>query len=81
YTGANFVDRSEIVMFDSRGVVNIGAKYTLSPTATLTVGVDDILDEADTWRMYPSGGLNGPTRMLWYPVEGRSFYATLDMAF
>jgi outer membrane receptor protein involved in Fe transport len=81
YTGANFADRSENILFDARGVVNIGAKYSLSPTATLTVGVDDLLDEADSWRMYPAGGLNGPTRMLWYPVEGRTFYMTLDMEF
>jgi hypothetical protein len=31
--------------------------------------------------MLPASGLNGPTRILWYPVEGRSFYATLDMEF
>ncbi|MDR1510926.1 MAG: TonB-dependent receptor, partial [Synergistaceae bacterium] len=81
YTGANFADRAENVLFDSRGVINIGAKYSLSPSATLTVGVDDLFDEADDWRMYPAGGLNGPVRMLWYPVEGRSLYMTLDMEF
>jgi outer membrane cobalamin receptor len=81
YTGANFADRSENILFDSRGVVNIGARYAFSPTATLTVGVDDLFDEAGAWRMHPTGGLNGPTRMLWYPVEGRSFYMTLDLAF
>jgi outer membrane cobalamin receptor len=81
YTGANFADRAENVMFDARGVVNIGAKYSLNPTAALTVGVDDLFDEAGDWRLYPNGGLNGPTRMLWYPIEGRSFYMTLDMEF
>jgi outer membrane receptor for ferrienterochelin and colicin len=81
HTGANFADRSESVLFDSRGVVNIGAKYDLSPTTHLTVGIDDLFDEADSWRMHPDKGLNGPTRILWYPAEGRSFYATLDMEF
>jgi outer membrane receptor protein involved in Fe transport len=81
YAGANFADTSEKILFDSRGVVNIGVKYDLSPSTKLTVGVDDVLDKADSWRMYPAGGLNGPTSMLWYPVEGRSFYATLDMEF
>ncbi|MDR2780608.1 MAG: hypothetical protein LBB28_05740 [Synergistaceae bacterium] len=45
------------------------------------MGVDDVFDKAGTWRMHPASGLNGPTRMLWYPIEGRSFYATLDMEF
>jgi outer membrane cobalamin receptor len=81
YTGANFADRAEIRLFDARGVVNIGAKYDLSPTSRLTIGIDDLFNDADTWRMYPVSGLNGPTRMLWYPVEGRSFYMTLDMEF
>jgi outer membrane cobalamin receptor len=79
YAGANFADRSENILFDVRGVVNIGVKYNLSPTTTLSAGVDDLFNEADSWRMYPAGGLNGPTRMLWYPVEGRAFYITLDL--
>ena len=81
HTGANFADRAENILFDSRGVVNIGAKYDLSPTTHLTVGIDDLFDKADSWRMHPDKGLNGPTRILWYPAEGRSFYATLDMEF
>jgi outer membrane cobalamin receptor len=81
YTGANFADTSEKILFDARGVVNIGVKYDLSPSTRLTAGVDDVFDEADSWRMHPAGGLNGPTSMLWYPVEGCSFYMTLEMEF
>jgi outer membrane receptor for ferrienterochelin and colicin len=66
------------VLFDARNVWNIGVKYDLSDTTKLTLGVDDLFNDADGWRMRPDG-LNGPTRMLWYPVEGRSYYLTLDM--
>jgi hypothetical protein len=31
--------------------------------------------------MLRPNGYNGPSRMLWYPIEGRSFYATLDVEF
>jgi outer membrane cobalamin receptor len=79
YTGENFVDTSETVVFDMRSVWNAGVKYDLSATTHLTVGVDDIFDSADEWKMRPSGGLNGPIRKLWYPVEGRSYYLTLDV--
>jgi vitamin B12 transporter len=81
YAGANFADRSENVLYAARGTVNIGARYRLSPAAHLSVGVDDLFDEADDWMMHPAYGLNGPTRMLWYPIEGRSLYLTLDMEF
>jgi outer membrane cobalamin receptor len=78
HIGENYVDSSETVLFDARDVFNVGIKYELSPTARLTVGVNDLLDDAADWRMRPDG-YNGPTRILWYPIEGRSYYMTLDM--
>ena len=41
YTGENYADSSEKVLFDARNVFNIGLKYRLSPTAQLILGVDD----------------------------------------
>ncbi|MCL1941781.1 MAG: TonB-dependent receptor, partial [Synergistaceae bacterium] len=76
YIGENYVDSSEKVVFDARNIFNVGLKYELSPNTRLTVGVDDIFNSAYDWKMRPDG-YNGPTRMLWYPVEGRSFYMTL----
>ena len=58
---------------------NVGVKYALSPTMRLSVGVDDIFDQADGWKLKAVG--NGPTRMLWYPTEGRTFYLTLEWQF
>ena len=80
YTGENYADESAKVIFGARGVVNAGARYELSPTANLTVGIDDLFNDSDGWRMMPET-LNGPTRMLWYPAEGRTFYLTLDIKF
>ncbi|MDL2264233.1 TonB-dependent receptor, partial [Synergistaceae bacterium OttesenSCG-928-I11] len=77
YIGENYADSSEQVLFDSRNVWNVGVKYRLSPTAQLIAGIDDVFDEADDWRMRA----NGPTRMLWHPIEGRSYYLTLMMEF
>ena len=79
YVGENYIDSSEKYLFDARNVFNIGLKYDLSSTARLTVGIDDVLNDADDWRMRPDPRYNGPTQVLWYPVEGRSLYMTLDM--
>jgi outer membrane cobalamin receptor len=81
YIGENYVDFSESVLFDARDIVNLGIKYDLSDTTQVTVGVDDVFNAADDWRMRPENGVNGPARMLWYPVEGRTYYMTVDMRF
>jgi outer membrane cobalamin receptor len=80
HTGENYADSSEKVLFDARNVWNIGVKYDMSDTTQIILGVDDIFNDADGWRMRPDS-LNGPVRMLWYPVEGRTFYATVVMEF
>jgi outer membrane receptor protein involved in Fe transport len=80
YIGENYVDSSEKVLFDARSLFNMGVKYDLSPNMHLSIGVDDVFNNADNWKMRPEGH-NGPSRMLWYPVEGRSFYLSLNMEF
>jgi outer membrane cobalamin receptor len=80
HTGENYADSSEKVLFDARNIWNVGVKYNLSDSTQLVLGVDDVFNDADGWRMRPDG-LNGPVRMLWYPVEGRAFYATVIMEF
>jgi outer membrane receptor protein involved in Fe transport len=81
YVGENYVDTLETVMFSERNVFNMGVKYDLSPTTRLTLGVDDVFDDAEGWRMKPAAGFAGATRVLWYPIEGRTYYMTLDMRF
>lgn len=79
YAGDNYGDSSEKIFFDARTLWNVGVKYAVGRNAKLFVGVDDLFDQADEWKLRPVG--NGPTRMLWYPTEGRYFYATLEYTF
>jgi vitamin B12 transporter len=79
YTGENYGDSSEKTFFDARTVWNAGIKYSFSPRARLFIGVDDIFDTAKDWKLRPVE--NGPTRILWYPTEGRYFYATFEYLF
>jgi outer membrane cobalamin receptor len=81
YVGENYADTNETVMFSDRGVVNVGLKYDLGPSTRLVLGVDDVFNEADFWRMKPDDSFEGATRVLWYPIEGRTYYMTLDMRF
>lgn len=78
YIGSNFADTSENVQFGSRNVWNIGAKIPISKRAELSLGVFDLTDSADDLRMRPNG-MAGPVRMLWHPLEGRSYWLTLTM--
>jgi outer membrane cobalamin receptor len=78
YVEENYADSNEYVLFDARNLFNVGFKYDLSPTTRLTIGVNDVFNDADQWRMRPNG-MNGSTRMLWYPIEGRSYYLTFDI--
>ena len=81
YIGKNYVDTLETVLFDARNTFNIGLNYNLSPTARLTIGVDDVFNDANNWRMRPAGGITGAGSMLPHPVEGRTFYMSLNMVF
>lgn len=76
YTGGNYGDAGNTIYYDSRTVLNAGFKYAISPSVKLYLGVDDLFDQANEWRLRAVG--TGPTRMLWYPVEGRRFYATIE---
>jgi len=46
----------ETTLFNASGVYNLGVKYDISPTATLALGVDDVFNNADEWRMHPTQG-------------------------
>jgi outer membrane receptor protein involved in Fe transport len=78
HIGKNFADASEKVLYDAISRFNFGVKLELSRTARLTLGINDAFDGAGGLRMRPNG-LNGPVNMLWYPLEGRSCYLTLNM--
>ena len=45
----------------------------------VVVGVDDIFDKSPETLMYAV--YNGPASTMWYPLQGRTFYATLTWDF
>lgn len=71
YTGNNYFDDAERIEMDDLFTVGLGFKYLFSDRANLVVGVDDIFDKAPDTCLVPTG--NGPTRTLWYPLQGRTF--------
>ena len=79
FTGDNYFDQDELVLYDDLFLLNAGVKWKFHERAELSLGVDDILDAG------PDVGLkavhNGPARMSWYPLAGRSFYMTLRWTF
>jgi outer membrane cobalamin receptor len=78
YVGENYVDKSEKTLFEARNIWNVGVKYSFSESIEMILGVNDVFDNADGWLKFPDT-LNGPARMLDYPVEGRSYYMTLNI--
>ena len=79
YIGNNFYDRLQEVKQDDLFTVGFGARYQIRDDLKLVVGVDDIFDEAPDVLFLATG--YGPERTMWYPLQGRTFYATLIWTF
>lgn len=79
YIGNNFYDRLQEVKQDDLFTVGFGARYQIRDDLKLVVGVDDIFDEAPDVLFLAEG--YGPDRTMWYPLQGRTFYATLIWTF
>ena len=45
----------------------------------LVFGVDDVFNAGPDVMLFATG--NGPERTLWYPIQGRAFYASLIWTF
>lgn len=79
YTGNNYYDTVGTIKMDNFCTVGLGVKYQFSKDMKLVLGVDDIFDKAPDTQMYAV--YNGPARTMWYPLQGRTFYATLTWSF
>ena len=64
---------------DDLFTVGVGLHWRIRERLKLTLGVDDIFDEGPELKMYLVK--NGPERTMWYPLQGRTFYATLTWEF
>ncbi len=78
YIGGNYFDSQGLFKMDDLFTIGIGAKFNLRENLTLVLGVDDLFNESPDLRMIT---INGPNNMLWYPLQGRTYYATLTWSF
>lgn len=74
YTDGNYLDEANTVYYDDLALYNVGLRYELSNGAILTAGVDDIFDEGSGWRQISTTGIE---RLVWYPLQGRTWHVSL----
>jgi len=79
YIGENYYDTAGSIKMDDLFTVGVGLHWRIRERLKLTLGVDDIFDEGPELKMYSVK--NGPERTMWYPLQGRTFYATLTWEF
>jgi len=74
YTGENYYDYTGAIKMDNYMTTGIGLKYSFSKHTKLVLGVNDLFNESPDVKMFTV--LNGPSRTMWYPMQGRTFYAS-----
>ena len=79
YIGNNFYDRNQEVKQDDLLTFGIGLRYSIKDDLKLVAGVDDIFDKGPDVLFLAEG--YGPDRTMWYPLQGRTFYASLIWTF
>lgn len=79
YIGNNFYDRNQEVKQDDLLTIGIGLRYSIKDDLKLVAGVDDIFDKGPDVLFLAEGF--GPDRTMWYPLQGRTFYASLIWTF
>ena len=79
FTGDNYFDQDGLVLYDDLFLLNAGVKWKFCGNAELALGVNDILDNGPDVKL--RAARNGPERMSWYPLAGRSLYVMLRWTF
>jgi outer membrane receptor for ferrienterochelin and colicin len=79
FTGDNYFDQSETILYDDIFLLNAGVKWNIKKNLDVTLGVYDALDNESGVKL--RAVKNGPERMSWYPLQGRSFYMTVVWSF
>ena len=79
YTGDNYFDDAQSIHFSNLLVWNIGVRYAIGDALKLSVGINDVLDQNPDATLKATG--NGPDRMAWFPLQGRTLYTTLYWTF
>lgn len=81
YMGNNYFDTVETKKVDDLFTVGIGLKYKFSGRTKLVLGVDDIFDKSPDTKFYNVSSSSSISRTMWYPLQGRTFYATFFWEF
>ncbi|GHV37394.1 catecholate siderophore receptor CirA [Synergistales bacterium] len=79
FTGDNYFDKSETILYDDIFLLNAGVKWNVKKDLDVTIGVYDALDNGPDVKL--RAVQNGPDRASWYPLQGRSFYMTVNWSF
>jgi vitamin B12 transporter len=79
YCGDNYFDDAENVQIDDFFTADFGLRWRINENLKLTLGVDDAFNGTKDLKLRAT--VAGPERMLWYPLQGRTFYATLTWTF
>lgn len=79
YTGNNYFDSVGGIKMDNIFTVGLGLRYSFNERTRIIVGVSDLFDKSPETQMYATR--NGPARTMWYPLQGRTLYATLTWEF
>ena len=67
------------VGWDNLTTFGLGMRWQLRDDLKLVFGVDDVFNAGPDVMLFATG--NGPERTLWYPIQGRAFYASLIWTF
>lgn len=79
YVGKNYFDFAGSIKMDDTFTTGLGCRYRFSDKANVVFGVDDIFDKSPDTEMYAV--YNGPSRTMWFPMQGRTYYATFTWEF
>ena len=79
HIGDNYYDMQGEVGWGDLTTFGFGFKCRITDALNITVGVDDIFNAGPDVLLFAVG--TGPERTLWYPIQGRTFYATLIWTF
>lgn len=79
YTGENYYDSVGTIRMDNLFTVGCGFRWKFRKNMNIVAGVDDLFDKSPDVNMYAVN--NGPSRTMWYPLQGRTWYATLTWEF
>ena len=79
HIGKNYYDMQGEVGWDNLTTFGLGMRWQLRDDLKLVFGVDDVFNAGPDVMLFATG--NGPERTLWYPIQGRAFYASLIWTF